>query len=130
MIRIKIAIVLTVINPKFPNTPTQPDNAYGSTSSFSYSGLYQVVPKANYNIQNMIVKTNYNQLKENLPTKKYMIYGLSKFDLAQSSKCSSFNIDVSVDSPNSYTFTVNNVDSVSNVVFQADIYTPPLKSFC
>jgi hypothetical protein len=59
-----------------------------------------------------------------------MIYGLSRFDLAQTSKCSSFNIDVSVDSSNAYTLTVNNADNVDNVVFQADIYTPSLSTFC
>ena len=78
----------------------------------------------------MITKTNYNQLKENLPTKKYMIYGLSSFELAQYDKYTSFNIDVSVDTPNAYTLNVNNADNVTNVIFQADMYTPPLSTFC
>jgi hypothetical protein len=59
-----------------------------------------------------------------------MIYGLSRFEFADNSKCSSFNIDVTINTPDTYILNVNNVKYVSNVIFQADIYTPNLKTFC
>lgn len=55
---------------------------------------------------------------------------MSSFALADNSGCSSFNIDVSVDSINSYTVSLNQKSFVSNVVVQADLYFPQTFGVC
>lgn len=59
-----------------------------------------------------------------------MIYGLSSFALSDDSKCSSFNIDVSVDSVSSYTVSLNQKSYVTDVIIQADLYFPPTSGVC
>jgi hypothetical protein len=59
-----------------------------------------------------------------------MIYGLSSFQLKDQSACSSFNIDVSIDSVSTYTLRLNQASFVENVVIQADIYFPQTIGVC
>jgi len=127
---IKIAMVLTVINPAYG--PNSANNGFSAEDlSYSYSGLYAPVETAKYNIRTLIDKsTGYNVLQEKIPSVKYIIYGLSSFALADNSGCSSFNIDVSVDSVSSYTVSLNQKSYVSNVVIQADLYFPQTKGVC
>jgi hypothetical protein len=127
---IKVAIVLTVINPVYGANAL--NNGFAATDlSYSYSGLYAPVDTAKYNIKTLIDKTaGYNVLQEKIPSVKYIIYGLSSFALADNSGCSSFNIDVSVDSINSYTVSLNQKSFVSNVVVQADLYFPQTFGVC
>ena len=55
---------------------------------------------------------------------------MSSFALADNSGCSSFNIDVSVDSVSSYTVSLNQKSYVSNVIIQADLYFPQTQGVC
>lgn len=127
---IKIAMVLTVINPVYGTNSA--NNGFAAEDlSYSYSGLYAPVETAKYNIRTLIDKTSgYNVLQEKIPSVKYIIYGLSSFALADNSGCSSFNIDVSVDSVSSYTVSLNQKSYVSKVVIQADLYFPQTKGVC
>lgn len=59
-----------------------------------------------------------------------MIYGLSSFQLKDGSGCSSFNIDVSIDSVNSLTVRMNQASFVENVVIQGDVYFPQIVGVC
>lgn len=57
-------------------------NGFDSKLPYSYSGLYNPVNSANYNIRTLIdddPDKDYNNLHENLPIAKYKIYGFSKF---------------------------------------------------
>lgn len=65
-----------------------------------------------------------------LPTTKYMIFGLSSFELLRTSACTSLSMALSINTPSSYTFTANNVNYLQNVVFQADIYTANNGDLC
>jgi hypothetical protein len=68
---------MTLINPV--TGTNKKNNGYNTGSSFSYSGLYTSVLKANYNVKKLVDTTKYNQLYEKLPSRKYIIYGLSQF---------------------------------------------------
>ncbi len=120
-----------MINPKYgANKDT---NGFNSKLSYSYSGLYSVVDTTSYNVEKLIdsaLDANYNNLYEKLPTTKYSIYGLSSFTLAAGSGCTSFSIDVDLNTASSYTVTLNQASSVSNVVFQADIFTASTHTLC
>lgn len=119
---LKVAFVFTVVE----NSDT--DNGINSKQDYSYSGLYTVVDPANYNKKTIINKGDFNNLFEDLPSVKQSIYGLSSFSL---NGCeSSFNIDLELDSLRSYTLTLDNADQVSDVIFQADIFTKQLKQIC
>lgn len=59
-----------------------------------------------------------------------MIFGLSSFEILRTSACTSVSLALSIDTPNSYTFTANNVNFLNNVVFQADIYTANNGDLC
>lgn len=50
--------------------------------------------------------------------------------MADNSGCSSFNIDVSIDSVSSYSLNLNQKSFVSNVIVQADLYFPQTKGVC
>lgn len=73
---------------------------------------------------------NYNNLYQNLPTTKYAIYGLSSFELSDTSACSTFNIDLSINTANSYTLVADNTDYLTSVFFQADIFTANNNNLC
>jgi uncharacterized membrane protein YcgQ (UPF0703/DUF1980 family) len=123
---------MTVINPAYGNTAAR--NGFDAkTLGYSYSGLYTMIDPKRFNIKNIIDDDNtknYNNLHEKVPVNKYMIYGLSSFQLKDGSGCSSFSVDVSVDSVNSYTFSTNQATYLENVVFQADIYFPQTVAVC
>lgn len=111
------------------------DNGFDSTTlSYSYSGLYSdIIPASKYNIKTIIDKTDGNSffnLQEKLPAVKYAIYGLNSFALKDASGCSSFSMDLSIDTVNSYTITVNQAAYVEKVAFEADIYFRPIQSVC
>ncbi len=118
----------------FDATTTPPTWDMGASSLFeySYSGIYQPVLASTYGIQS-ILSTNgadYNSLLTDLPTTKYMIFGLSSFELLRTSACTSVSLALSINTPNSFTFTANNVNYLQNVVFQADIYTANNGDLC
>jgi hypothetical protein len=128
---VKVALVLTVINP----VTGALNNGFDSTTlSYSYSGLYSdIVPASKFNIKTIIDNTNgdsFFNLKEKLPAVKYAIYGLNSFALKDASGCSSFSMDLSIDTVNSYTITVNQAAYVEQVAFEADIYFRPIQSVC
>lgn len=113
--------------------PRYARNGFTSALSYSYSGLYNPVPTTAYNIRTLIDDDDtkdWNNLHEKLPVAKYKIYGFSRFELKDGSGCSSFNIDLNIDTPNSYTLTLNNKEFVNNVVFQSDIFFPATRSTC
>lgn len=108
-------------------------NGFDTVLAYSYSGLYNPVPTTAYNIRTLIDNDNtqnYNNLHENLPLAKYKIYGFSRFELRDGSGCTSFNIDLSIDTPNSYTLTLNNKDYFHDIVFQSDIFFPATNNIC
>lgn len=120
-----------MINPKYGTEAGT--NGFDSKISYSYSGLYSVVDTASYNVEKLIdseLDKNYNNLYEKLPTTKYSIYGLSSFTLAAGSGCTSFSIDVKINTASSYAVTLNQASSVSNVIFQADIFTTSTRTLC
>jgi hypothetical protein len=123
---IKVAFVFTVIN-EFPV-----DMGVSSLFQYSYSGIYQQVAASTYGIQSIIstTGTDNNALMTKLPTTKYMIFGLSSFELLRTSACTSLSMALSINTPSSYTFTANNVNYLQNVVFQADIYTANNGDLC
>jgi hypothetical protein len=129
---IKIAIVMSVINPSFG--PNAARNGFESTNlGYSYSGLYTVVDPNKFNIKTIIdndMAQGWNNLHERLPANKYMIYGLSSFQLKDGSGCTSFSIDASINSVSTYTLSLNQAQFVENVVIQADIYFPPTAAVC
>jgi hypothetical protein len=125
---IKVAFVFTVVSPAYGTGAT--DNGYNSIFTYSYSGIYTVVNPTTYNILTLMAAGNYNNMIQRLPLVKYGIYGLSSFNLASSSGCSSFHIDVTLNTPNSFTLGVNNNNYVNSVVFQGDLYFASLKGLC
>lgn len=91
-----------------------------------------MVDPATIGIQSLLstTGTDNNALLTKLPTTKYMIFGLSSFELARTSACTSVSLALSINTPNSYTFTANNAKFLTNVVFQADIYTANNGDLC
>ena len=68
-----------------------------------------------YNIKTMIdtdITQGWNNLHERLPANKYIIYGLSSFQLKYGSACNYFSIDVSIDSVSSLTVRMNQASFV------------------
>ncbi len=111
---IKIAIVMSVINPSF-GTNAARNGMQATNLGYSYSGLYTVMDPKKYNIKTMIdndMAQGWNNLHERLPANKYMIYGLSSFQLKDGSGCNSFSIDVSIDSVSSLTVRMNQASFV------------------
>lgn len=128
---IKIAIVMTVINPQYgDNAPV--DNGFGAgTLSYSYSGIYTQVDPSRYNIKTVIDKSQaFNKLHEDLPAVKYVIYGFSSFALADGSGCTSFSLDATLNSVSSYTISLNQKSYVKAVTLQADLYFPQTQGVC
>lgn len=114
-------------------TSTFKRNGFDSILPYSYSGLYNPVDPLTFNIRTLIdddPDNDHNNLHENLPTAKYKIYGFSKFELKDGSGCSSFSLDLSIDTPNSFTITLNNKDFFQNLIFQGDIYFAQTSGVC
>lgn len=118
---IKVALVLTVINPIQPAAALKNNGFDATTLSYSYSGLYSdIVSPSRFNIKTIIDNTDstsFFRLKEKIPGVKYMIYGFNSFALKDQSGCSSFSMDLNIDTVNSYTITVNQAAYVEQVAF-------------
>jgi hypothetical protein len=61
---------------------------------------------------------------------KYAIYGFSSFALADGSGCTSFSLDLTLDSVNAFTVSTNQKSSLTKVVIQSDQYSPRIQSLC
>lgn len=128
---IKIALVMTVINPIAGTADNVVGNGFGAEElSYSYSGIYFPLDSTKFNIKTVIDKTVGNQLHERLPVVKYAIYGLSSFTLSDNNTCTSFSLDVSIDTINALTLTTNQKAYVSDVVIQGDFYFPQTQGVC
>lgn len=129
---IKVAIVMSVINPSYG--PNALRNGFEAAAlSYSYSGLYTVVDPKKFNLKSIIdddISNGWNNLHETLPVNKYMIYGLSSFQFKDGSDCNSFNIEVSIDTVSTYTLKLSQASFVENVVIQADVYFPQTVGVC
>lgn len=128
---IKIGFVLTVINPF--NALVKEENGFTSDFEYSYSGLLAKVDPTDYNILTLIDNDNsagHNNLYHKLPTTKYAIYGLSSFSLSDTAACTSFSVDLTINTASSYTFLADNTAALSEVYFQADIYTANNGDLC
>jgi hypothetical protein len=122
---IKVAFVFTVIN-SYPL-----DNGVDSTFQYSYSGLYVAVSPSTFGVETLMQNTDtYNKLLLQVPTTKYMIFGLSSFVLLDGSSCTSVQMSLAINTPNAYTFTANNANYTQSVIFQADIYTANNGALC
>lgn len=73
---------------------------------------------------------NYNNLHERLPVVKYAIYGFSSFALDESSSCTSFSLDLTIDSVSALTFSTNQKANVNSIVIQSDQYFPQTRGVC
>lgn len=126
--------IVNPVNTDGNNNWFAPDNAFGATQlSYSYSGLYTSVSPTKLNVKSPIETnpfTGYNNLHERLPVVKYAIYGFSSFALKDGSGCTSFSLDINLDSVNSYTISTNQASNVESIVIQSDQYFPQIEGVC
>jgi hypothetical protein len=131
---IKLAIVLSVINPLTRVAPWVADNGFGAQNlGYSYSGLYQEIDPLDFNVKSLIDNDKFdefNNLHERLPVVKYAIYGFSSFNLADGSGCTSFSLDLTLDGVNALTVSTNQKSSLTDVVIQSDQYFPQTQAVC
>ncbi len=134
LVGIKLAVVLSVINPLTRGDPFVPDNGFGSTSlGYSYSGLYQEIDPLDFNVKTIIDNNKFdkfNNLHTRLPAVKYAIYGFSSFNLAAGSGCTSFSLDLTLDGVNALTVSTNQKSSLTGVTIQSDQYFPQTQGVC
>ena len=130
---VKIAVVFSIVNA-MSSTAGAADNGFGATQlTYSYSGLFADAAPEKFNIKTLIEDNKYdgyNNLHERLPVVKYAIYGFSSFALADGSGCTSFSLDLTLDSVNAFTVSTNQKSSLSKVVIQSDQYFPRTQGVC
>lgn len=111
--KIKIGYVLTVLRD-YNNYPTQPSNP----QTFKYSGIFMPVTTFNSNMA-ILNSSLYNRNHFDLTYSQYKFYGFSRLFVQPNF----VQVDFSLDVKDIYTLSLSTINTLTNVLVSADVFT-------